>query len=90
VHVLKLAKSFVEGFRPEPRGTDESTREAVDEKIVTALVRLAHVLGITVTAEGIESAGQAERLRLTGCDSAQGWHFGKAGPAEEITRLLSR
>ncbi|WP_236653284.1 putative bifunctional diguanylate cyclase/phosphodiesterase [Streptacidiphilus melanogenes] len=88
VHVLKLAKSFVEGFRAEPYGVDEATGDAVDEKIVTALVRLAHVLGITVTAEGIESAGQAERLRLTGCDAAQGWHFGKAVPAEQITRLL--
>ncbi|WP_236656082.1 putative bifunctional diguanylate cyclase/phosphodiesterase [Streptacidiphilus jiangxiensis] len=81
VHVLKLAKSFVEGF-------DEQVRDAVDEKIVTALVRLAHVLGITVTAEGVESAAQAEQLRLTGCDSAQGWHFGRAVPAEQIDRLL--
>jgi EAL domain-containing protein (putative c-di-GMP-specific phosphodiesterase class I) len=81
VHVLKLAKSFVEGF-------DERVRDAVDEKIVTALVRLAHVLGITVTAEGVESAAQAEQLRLTGCDSAQGWHFGRAVAAEQIDRLL--
>jgi EAL domain-containing protein (putative c-di-GMP-specific phosphodiesterase class I) len=85
VHVLKLAGSFVEGFHEDSR---PGPREEADEQIVAALVRLAHTLGLTVTAEGVESAVQADRLRATGCDTAQGWHFGKAVPAEEIDALL--
>jgi diguanylate cyclase (GGDEF)-like protein/PAS domain S-box-containing protein len=65
-----------------------AARSAADEKIVSALVRLSHGLGLTVTAEGVESAAQAERLRATGCDTAQGWHFGRAVPAAEIDLML--
>ncbi|WP_231607765.1 putative bifunctional diguanylate cyclase/phosphodiesterase [Streptacidiphilus albus] len=85
VDVLKLAGSFMEGFREAATGT-----EAADEQIVAALVRLAHALGLTVTAEGVESELQADRLRATGCDTAQGWHFGRATAAAEIDRLLAK
>ena len=45
--------------------------------IVGALVSLAHTLGLSVTAEGVETAGQASRLRELGCDAGQGWHFAR-------------
>jgi diguanylate cyclase (GGDEF)-like protein/PAS domain S-box-containing protein len=99
VHVLKLDGGFLEGFREgtQPALSGErvtagagARREAADEQIVSALVRLAHALGLTVTAEGVESALQADLLRSTGCDSAQGWHFGRAVGAEAITELLAR
>jgi diguanylate cyclase (GGDEF)-like protein/PAS domain S-box-containing protein len=83
VHVLKLDGSFVEGFR-EPGGT----RREADEKIISAMVRLAHALGLTVTAEGVENAVQAERLRATGCDTAQGWYFARPGPPQRVARML--
>jgi EAL domain-containing protein (putative c-di-GMP-specific phosphodiesterase class I) len=41
-----------------------------------------------VTAEGIESAAQAERLRLTGCDTAQGWYFARPGAATLVAAIL--
>nr|WP_232248448.1 bifunctional diguanylate cyclase/phosphodiesterase [Streptacidiphilus rugosus] len=103
VHVLKLAGSFLEGFReprpqagprpgagaaPRTHAGGPAPRAAADEKIVAALVGLSHVLGLTVTAEGVESAAQADRLRDTGCDTAQGWHFGRAVAPEEIDRML--
>ncbi|MFC1421054.1 putative bifunctional diguanylate cyclase/phosphodiesterase [Streptacidiphilus cavernicola] len=81
VHVLKLDGGFVEGFQ------EGASREA-DEQIVSALVRLAHALGLTVTAEGVETELQADLLRATGCDSAQGWHFGRAMTAAAIEELL--
>jgi diguanylate cyclase (GGDEF)-like protein len=84
VRELKVAGSFVEGLRPPgapPGGT-------VDERILANLVSLAHTLGLTVTAEGVETAAQADRLRAIGCDAAQGWHFGAPGPAEHLTDLL--
>ncbi|MFD8705217.1 putative bifunctional diguanylate cyclase/phosphodiesterase [Kitasatospora sp. NPDC059648] len=65
-----------------------SRRRDADEQIVGAMVQLAHTLGLTVTAEGIESAAQAERLRLTGCDTAQGWYFARPGEAELVAAIL--
>ncbi|MEV4613954.1 EAL domain-containing protein [Kitasatospora sp. NPDC049258] len=104
VHVLKLDGTFIEGFRdaaplgPGPAGGPEpgddprrqARRDAADEQIVGAMVQLAHALGLTVTAEGIESAAQAERLRLTGCDTAQGWYFARPGEAELVAAILRR
>ncbi|WP_316529075.1 putative bifunctional diguanylate cyclase/phosphodiesterase [Kitasatospora brasiliensis] len=94
VHVLKLDGTFIEGFR-EPAPTDRpgrpelgSRRSDADEQIVGAMVQLAHTLGLTVTAEGIESAAQAERLRLTGCDTAQGWYFARPGEAARVAAIL--
>ncbi|MGW4497538.1 putative bifunctional diguanylate cyclase/phosphodiesterase [Micromonospora sp. NPDC004336] len=76
---LKVAGQFVAGLRaPESRA---------DERILASLVSLAHALDLTVTAEGVETAGQADRLRAIGCDAAQGWHFGRPDSAE---RLLAR
>ncbi|MEV0531304.1 EAL domain-containing protein [Kitasatospora sp. NPDC050463] len=94
VHVLKLDGTFIEGFRdPAPAGRADlpgagSRRSDADEQIVGAMVQLAHTLGLTVTAEGIESAAQAERLRLTGCDTAQGWYFARPGKAEHVAAIL--
>ena len=67
-----------------------SRRRDADEQIVGAMVQLAHTLGLTVTAEGIESAAQAERLRLTGCDTAQGWYFARPGEAELVAAILRK
>ncbi|MDH6577088.1 bifunctional diguanylate cyclase/phosphodiesterase [Kitasatospora sp. MAP5-34] len=91
VHVLKLDGSFIEGFRdPATGGRPDSRfrRADADEQIVGAMVQLAHALGLTVTAEGIENAAQAERLRLTGCDTAQGWYFARPGRAELVAEML--
>jgi diguanylate cyclase (GGDEF)-like protein len=78
---LKLAGPFVSGL-----GTQ--TADPADEAIVTTLVSLGHILGLVVTAEEVETAVQAERLRAVGCDAAQGWHFGRPEPAARIRQLL--
>ncbi|WP_234327191.1 putative bifunctional diguanylate cyclase/phosphodiesterase [Streptomyces sp. NRRL WC-3742] len=94
VHVLKLDGTFIKGFRdPSPAPLPDPPRHGArrsdaDEQIVGAMVQLAHTLGLTVTAEGIESAAQAERLRLTGCDTAQGWYFARPGEAERVAAIL--
>jgi diguanylate cyclase (GGDEF)-like protein/PAS domain S-box-containing protein len=82
VHELKIAGSFVAGLR-SPAGADP-----VDEQIVHTLVTLAHALGLTVTAEGVETAAQADRLRDIGCDAGQGWFFARPGPPESVERLF--
>jgi diguanylate cyclase (GGDEF)-like protein/PAS domain S-box-containing protein len=82
VHALKIAGSFVEGLR-------EGAGDSVDTRIVTALVSLAHTLGLEVIAEGVETQAQVELLREMGCDSAQGWLFAKPGQPEEIERWFA-
>ena len=86
VSELKFAGSFVEGLRP-PTGDATSSTE---ERFLATLVTLAHMLDLTVTAEGVETAGQAERLRAIGCDAAQGWHFGRPGSPDRIADQLAR
>lgn len=84
VSVLKLDGSFVRGFRYDD-GTHPSP---ADETIVEAMVQLAHRLGLTVTAECVETAGQAERLRRIGCDTGQGWLYSRAVAPEQIAGLI--
>ncbi|MFF2716703.1 EAL domain-containing protein [Streptomyces sp. NPDC058011] len=85
VSVLKLDGAFVKGFRYED-GTHPSP---ADETIVEAMVQLAHRLGLTVTAECVETAGQAERLRRIGCDTGQGWLYSRAVAPELIAALIT-
>ncbi|MGP3638244.1 putative bifunctional diguanylate cyclase/phosphodiesterase, partial [Streptomyces sp. 24-1644] len=84
VSVLKLDGSFVRGFRYDG-GAHPSP---ADETIVEAMVQLAHRLGLTVTAECVETAGQAERLRRIGCDTGQGWLYSRAVAPERIAELI--
>jgi EAL domain-containing protein (putative c-di-GMP-specific phosphodiesterase class I) len=61
--------------------------DPVEVKIVEGIVSLAHDLNLTVTVEGVETRAQAEHLRALGCDTAQGWYYGKAGPADQLHKL---
>ncbi|MFI6941812.1 putative bifunctional diguanylate cyclase/phosphodiesterase [Streptomyces sp. NPDC050418] len=85
VSVLKLDGSFVRGFQYEDGDTHANPADAT---IVEAMVQLAHRLGLTVTAECVETALQADRLRSIGCDTGQGWHYSRAVPAEGISAML--
>ncbi|MFJ6197221.1 putative bifunctional diguanylate cyclase/phosphodiesterase [Micromonospora sp. NPDC092111] len=85
IHCLKLAGPFVEGIRGDDRDAPADHR---DERIVDALVRLAHALELSVTAEAVETGAQAERLRALRCDTGQGRWFGGPGPADRITARL--
>jgi EAL domain-containing protein (putative c-di-GMP-specific phosphodiesterase class I) len=58
--------------------------------IVHAIMTLSERLGLSVIGEGVETAEQAAWLRSAGCAEAQGWHFGRAQPAETIQALLRR
>jgi len=71
VDIVKLDQAF-------------TARLQVDEgaaAIVTAVVGLAHSLGLRVVAEGVEHQRQVEVLRALGCDDAQGFHLGRPTPA---------
>ena len=55
--------------------------EAQDAVLVQLVIDAAHTLGLRVCAEGIEELDQARQLVSMGCDTAQGWLFGRPAPA---------
>ncbi len=83
VHALKLAGRFVTGG--QQLGTED-----VDAEVSTLLIRLAHVLGLSVTAESVETPAQVAQLRELGCDVGQGWIFSPALDSASISELLRR
>ena len=57
---------------------------------MTATLAFASALDLSVTAEGVETEDQLERLRALGCQRAQGYHFARPMPADEATAFLLR
>jgi diguanylate cyclase (GGDEF)-like protein len=80
VHVLKIDRSFVAAL----------SSPGDDTAIVGAVVTLAHQLGLSVTAEGIETPEQLDMLRKTGCDLGQGFLKARPVPAAAATAALAR
>jgi len=72
VAVVKIDKSFVE---PIDRRSDE---------IISAIVAMAHALGLTVIAEGVETEEAFVRVVELGCDAAQGFLLGRPAPVEML------
>ena len=79
INALKIDRSFVSG----------AGNEINDRAIVTAIAGLAHALGMTVTAEGVETAAQLEHARSVGCDHAQGYHLGRPVDPAALPTLLA-
>ena len=71
---LKLTANFVQNMQAD---TDDAT-------IVRATIALAHNLGLSVLADGVETPKAWDMLRDLNCDAAQGGHLGGAMPAEEF------
>jgi len=76
---IKIDRSFV---------TDIATRSD-QVVIIQAVLSIANALGMTVTAEGVETAVQKDFLKALGCDSAQGYLFGKPVPFDELPQILA-
>jgi EAL domain-containing protein (putative c-di-GMP-specific phosphodiesterase class I) len=79
VDCLKIDRSLVKGVGYETE----------DTAIIRAVVSLAHSLGITVTAEGIETQDQLTQLREVGCDQGQGYLFARPVSADRVPELLA-
>ena len=81
VQQLKIDKTFIMNL----------TSDSADQRIVRSAIQLAHGFGMTVVAEGVESAAVASQLLEYGCDYAQGFHLGRPQAVASIeANWLSR
>jgi diguanylate cyclase (GGDEF)-like protein len=76
---LKIDQSFVRDLCTNSEGA----------AVVRTIIYLAHSFGLDVTAEGIEREEQRMRLRELGCESGQGYLFGRPVPATRMLELLA-
>ncbi len=80
VDSVKVDRSFVDGLGSDPG----------DQAIVSAVVSMAHALGLRVVAEGVETETQLTELVALGCDLAQGYYFAPPQPVADLGELLQR
>ena len=77
VDKMKIDKSFVIGFQ-----------DPANAAIVRATIDLAHNLGLSVTAEGVEDEATLDALRVLGCDHAQGYFLSRPQPLDKLNIWL--
>jgi EAL domain-containing protein (putative c-di-GMP-specific phosphodiesterase class I) len=76
---IKIDRTFVSDLA-------EGTEHVV---IVQAVVSIARALGMTTTAEGVETVDQHQFLKALGCDEVQGYLFGAPVPIDRVERILA-
>ncbi|MEJ2075875.1 MAG: EAL domain-containing protein [Reinekea sp.] len=79
VDQLKIDQSFIANMANGPR----------DEAMVSAMIQVAHELGIKVVAEGVETEQQRQALIALGCDMIQGYWYGKPMSVTDATLFSS-
>lgn len=77
---LKMDRSFVQNL----------PHSGNDAKIAQHIVEMAHALGLSVIAEGVETSEQLQFLKGIGCDEVQGYLLSRPVPAEDFERLLQQ
>jgi diguanylate cyclase (GGDEF)-like protein/PAS domain S-box-containing protein len=79
IEMLKIDKSFI----------DNIACEEVQEPFVSTIVDMAHILRLTVVAEGVETKEQVDKLLSCRCDIIQGYFFSRPLPEEEAVKILN-
>ncbi|HKQ29923.1 MAG TPA: GGDEF domain-containing response regulator [Burkholderiales bacterium] len=80
IHGIKIDKSFVMDLEHNPDS----------EAIVISTIGLAHNLGLTIVAEGVENQEIWKRLIANQCDEAQGYYFAQPLPPERFETMVSK
>jgi EAL domain-containing protein (putative c-di-GMP-specific phosphodiesterase class I) len=78
VDKIKIDRSFIAGM----------TENALDRKVVSTIISLAHSFGFPVVAEGVETVEQAQALHDLNCDEAQGFLFSRPLPSDEVIAMF--
>lgn len=78
VDSLKIDRSFIQDVVTDPSGAS----------VVTSVIAIAHNLGISAVAEGVETAAQLQFLAATDCDLLQGYFFSRPVPADAFAELV--
>jgi len=79
VDELKIDQSFVRGLGSDPG----------DRAIVASCIQLAHAVGIRAVAEGVETDTHRQQLLALDCDYAQGYHYSRPLPPDELAGWLA-
>jgi diguanylate cyclase (GGDEF)-like protein len=80
LNTLKIDRGFVQGI---PKMKDNTA-------ITNAIIGIGHSLGLSLTAEGVETQEQLDYLKEKGCEEAQGFLLGRPMPAQDISLLLPK
>ncbi len=84
---LKIDRSFVRGMAA---GGPAANSAAANGAMVSAMIALGRELGVTITADGVETQAESDILRALGCTELQGFHFGRPVRGREIAATLVR
>ena len=79
VDILKIDRSFLQRMHQGPH----------DAALIRTIIALAKLLSLRTIAEGVEDIEQQEQLRALGCDSAQGFLFGRPMSADEVEKMYA-
>ena len=79
VSTLKVDKTFI----------DKISEDRVQEGFIRSIIDMAHVLGLNVVAEGVETELQLAKLAEFGCDYVQGYLFSRPVSREEALRFMT-
>ena len=80
IDTIKVDQTFIAKLSPEP----------TSRAIVTAIIQLAHSIGMSVVCEGVETAQQYHEVTELGSDACQGFYFAKPMSAASVTHLIDR
>jgi diguanylate cyclase (GGDEF)-like protein len=93
---IKIDRSFISDLRGSQSGLEDGMPDTLvaaaksAATIVRAIVGLGENLGISTTAEGVETAQQFAQIRQNGCTEVQGYFISPPRPASEVVELLRR
>ena len=87
---LSYLKKFpLDGLKVDQSFIRDVLIDTSDASLTKAIIAIAHELGMEATGEGVETRDQARFLQLAGCDTAQGYYFGRPADAITLYNLLN-